>query len=35
MCVQRHIWKLDSRGLSGREIARQVGLSRSTVAKYL
>ncbi|QDY67370.1 IS21 family transposase [Glutamicibacter halophytocola] len=35
MSVQERIRKLDSQGVSGREIARQVGLSRSTVAKYL
>lgn len=35
MSVQERIRKLDSQGISGREIARQVGLSRTTVAKYL
>lgn len=35
MSVQERIRKLDSQGVSGREIARLVGLSRGTVAKYL
>lgn len=35
MSVQERIRKIDSQGVSGREIARQVGLSRTTVAKYL
>lgn len=35
MSVQERIRKLDSQGVSGRQIALQVGLSRTTVAKYL
>lgn len=35
MSVQERIRKLDSQAVSGREIARLVGLSRGTVAKYL
>ncbi|WP_449373270.1 IS21 family transposase [Arthrobacter psychrolactophilus] len=35
MSVQERIRKFDAQGVSGREIARLVGLSRTTVAKYL
>lgn len=35
MSVQERIRKLDSQGVSGRQIAAQLGLSRSTVVKYL
>ncbi len=35
MSVQERIRELDSKGVSGREIAKLVGLSRTTVAKYL
>ena len=35
MSVQERIRELDSKGVSGREIAKLVRLSRTTVAKYL
>lgn len=35
MSVQERIRKLDHDGISGRQIATQLGISRSTVAKYL
>ncbi len=35
MSVQERIRKLDQDGISGRQISQQLGISRSTVAKYL
>lgn len=35
MSVQETIRKLDIQGVSGREIARRIGVSRDTVSKYL
>lgn len=35
MSLQETIRSLDSNGVSGREIARQLGLSRATVTKYI
>jgi biotin operon repressor len=34
MSVQENIRRLDSQGVPGREIARRLGVSRSSVTKY-